>query len=64
MNIKMVDSTQYQQRKQNFDFDMIEHFWYASSRQEMNKISTGVQKVLMKLEAVIILESKVLKLTN
>jgi len=30
MNIKMVDSTQYQQRKQNFEFDMIEHFWYAS----------------------------------
>ena len=28
--IKMVDSTQYQKRKQNFDFDIIEHFWYAS----------------------------------
>ena len=28
--ITMVDSTQYQKRKQNFDFDMIEHFWYAS----------------------------------
>jgi len=28
--ITMVDSTQYQKRKQNFDFDIIEHFWYAS----------------------------------
>jgi peptide/nickel transport system substrate-binding protein len=28
--ITMVDSTQYQKRKQNFDFDLIEHFWYAS----------------------------------
>ena len=28
--ITMVDSTQYQERKQNFDFDIIEHFWYAS----------------------------------
>ena len=26
----MADSTQYQKRKQNFDFDIIEHFWYAS----------------------------------
>ncbi len=30
LSITMVDSTQYQQRKQNFDFDIIEHFWYAS----------------------------------
>lgn len=30
LNIKLVDSTQYQQRKQNFDFDIIEHFWYSS----------------------------------
>ncbi len=30
LNIKMVDSTQYQKRKQNFDFDIIEHFWYSS----------------------------------
>ena len=28
--ITMVDSSQYQKRKQNFDFDIIEHFWYAS----------------------------------
>ena len=30
LNITMVDSTQYQKRKQNFDFDIIEHFWYES----------------------------------
>jgi len=30
LNIKLIDSTQYQQRKQNFDFDIIEHFWYSS----------------------------------
>ncbi|MDB4831589.1 extracellular solute-binding protein [Hyphomicrobiales bacterium] len=28
--LRLVDSTQYQKRKQTFDFDMIEHFWYAS----------------------------------
>ena len=30
LNIKIVDSTQYQKRKQSFDFDIIEHFWYSS----------------------------------
>ena len=28
--LRLVDSTQYQKRKQTFDFDMTEHFWYAS----------------------------------
>tara|TARA_Y100000590_G_scaffold470506_2_gene665820 strand:+ start:5941 stop:7686 length:1746 start_codon:yes stop_codon:yes gene_type:complete len=30
LRIELVDSTQYQKRKQEFDFDMVEHFWYAS----------------------------------
>ncbi len=30
LKITIADSTQYQKRKQNFDFDIIEHFWYAS----------------------------------
>ena len=28
--IRLVDSTQYQQRRQDYDFDMIQNFWYAS----------------------------------
>jgi peptide/nickel transport system substrate-binding protein len=28
--IRQVDSTQYQQRKQNYDFDMIQYFWPVS----------------------------------
>lgn len=30
VTLRLVDSTQYMKRKQNFDFDMVEHFWYAS----------------------------------
>lgn len=28
--IRVVDSAQYQRRKQDYDFDMIQNFWYAS----------------------------------
>lgn len=28
--VRLVDSSQYQQRLQEFDYDMIFHFWYAS----------------------------------
>ena len=30
VNIRNVDSSQYQQRRQTFDFDMVFNFWYAS----------------------------------
>jgi len=30
ITVRQVDSAQYQERRQKFDFDMIEHFWYAS----------------------------------
>lgn len=30
VTVRQVDSAQYQERRQTFDFDMIEHFWYAS----------------------------------
>ncbi|RME98205.1 MAG: ABC transporter substrate-binding protein, partial [Alphaproteobacteria bacterium] len=29
-SIRRVDSAQYQRRKQDYDFDMIQNFWYAS----------------------------------
>jgi peptide/nickel transport system substrate-binding protein len=29
-NVRNVDSTQYEQRRQTYDFDMILNFWYAS----------------------------------
>ncbi len=29
-NLRLVDSAQYQQRKENYDFDMIQNIWYAS----------------------------------
>jgi peptide/nickel transport system substrate-binding protein len=28
--VRQVDSVQYQTRRQTYDFDMVEHFWYAS----------------------------------
>ena len=28
--LRIVDSAQYQRRRQTFDFDMIQNFWYAS----------------------------------
>ncbi len=28
--VRQIDSTQYQNRKQNYDFDMIPNFWFAS----------------------------------
>lgn len=30
ITVRQVDSAQYQERRQKFDFDMVEHFWYAS----------------------------------
>jgi peptide/nickel transport system substrate-binding protein len=29
-SVRLVDSAQYQLRRQTYDFDMVEHFWYAS----------------------------------
>ena len=29
-HLRLVDSAQYQRRRQTFDFDMIQNFWYAS----------------------------------
>lgn len=28
--VRQVDSAQYEKRRQTYDFDMVEHFWYAS----------------------------------
>ncbi|MFV2034662.1 MAG: extracellular solute-binding protein, partial [Halocynthiibacter sp.] len=30
ITVRQVDSAQYQERRQKYDFDMVEHFWYAS----------------------------------
>lgn len=30
VNVRQTDSAQFQKRRQSFDFDMIENFWYAS----------------------------------
>ena len=30
VNVRQIDSAQFQKRRQSFDFDMIENFWYAS----------------------------------
>ena len=30
ITVRQVDSAQYQDRRQKFDYDMVEHFWYAS----------------------------------
>lgn len=30
VQVRLVDSSQYQQRRQSYDFDMIQNFWYAS----------------------------------
>ncbi|VAW13087.1 ABC transporter, substrate-binding protein (cluster 5, nickel/peptides/opines), partial [hydrothermal vent metagenome] len=30
ITVRQVDSAQYQERRQKYDYDMVEHFWYAS----------------------------------